>query len=500
MVIFFPLPSRTAVQTTAAPWTLGVPTVVPWSVDTISTSVSSTVAPGSTESFSTLTTSPGETRSCFPPVRTTAYIGHCPPCGSIRTNHYRERGFACQLRKSPRANRPRRGTTGSRRRYTTSNRDVREWRGGGGHRGGRRHRRGGAGRNPPRAPLPGARDPAPAPRAGEGRTGVARHAPRNGSSLPRGPRHRLDLPDAGEADLVPPRRAEALSDPRGFPVLCGGLRARSARRGHRAHRSRRRSTNAGGVRRRVERGRRDPLPVPRDRHGKRLRALLSGGPGDRREPARAAFGRLPQLHGLRPEEGARDRWREFRRGALHRARRDRAYDDVHPWPVALLQRIGGAGSHPRLVGERPEGAVPLRDPLPARGGPGRLPVGRGGGILFGGEGVVRLDRVRHGVSTPMDSRRGRHDRRRGEGVSPHLVGRGVERIGPLLLRIARNVQPPLRLHPRLPQLRRKSILGHRRPALAIRLRTTTCIRNPLNDGCTTTHSVRTGRNPLSTGR
>src|SRR3990172_4392804 len=102
MVIFFPLPSRTAVHTTAAPRTVGVPTVVPWSVDTISTSVSSTVAPGSTESFSTLTTSPWETRSCFPPVRTTAYIGHCPPCGSIRTNHYRERGFPCQLRKSPR--------------------------------------------------------------------------------------------------------------------------------------------------------------------------------------------------------------------------------------------------------------------------------------------------------------------------------------------------------------------------------------------------------------
>src|SRR3989337_2032175 len=70
MVIFFPLPSRTAVHTTAAPRTVGVPTVVPRSVDTISTSVSSTVAPGSTESFSTLTTSPGETRSCFPPVRT----------------------------------------------------------------------------------------------------------------------------------------------------------------------------------------------------------------------------------------------------------------------------------------------------------------------------------------------------------------------------------------------------------------------------------------------
>src|SRR5665648_207368 len=101
MVIFFPLPSRTAVQITAAPWTVGVPTVVPWSVDTISTSVSSTVAPGSTRSFSTLTTSPGETRSCFPPVRTTAYIGHCPPCGSIRTNYYRERGFPCQLQKSP---------------------------------------------------------------------------------------------------------------------------------------------------------------------------------------------------------------------------------------------------------------------------------------------------------------------------------------------------------------------------------------------------------------
>src|SRR4030042_5931929 len=104
MVIFFPLPSLTAVQTTAAPWTVGVPTVVPWSVDTISTSVSSTVPPGSTRSFSTLTTSPGETRSCFPPVRTTAYMGHRPPCGSIRTNYYRERGFPCQLRKSPREN------------------------------------------------------------------------------------------------------------------------------------------------------------------------------------------------------------------------------------------------------------------------------------------------------------------------------------------------------------------------------------------------------------
>src|SRR5512141_1955363 len=145
MVIFFPLPSRTAVQTTAAPRTLGVPTVVPWSVDTISTSVSSTVAPGSTESFSTLTTSPGETRSCFPPVRTTAYIGHCPPCGSIRTNHYRERGFPCQLRKTPvpensprgksaRANRTPRETTGSWRRYTTSYPEAREMGGGGDHR------------------------------------------------------------------------------------------------------------------------------------------------------------------------------------------------------------------------------------------------------------------------------------------------------------------------------------------------------------------------------
>ena len=75
------------------------------------------------------------------------------------------------------------------------------------------------------------------------------------------------------------------------------------------------------------------------------------------------------------------------------------------------------------------------------------------------------DRVRHGVSPPLDPRRGRHGRRRGEGVPPHLPGRGVERPGPLLLRIARDVPPPLRLHPRFPQLRRKSVLGHRRPAV-----------------------------------
>src|SRR3990172_4920932 len=154
MVIFFPLPSRTAVHTTAAPRTVGVPTVVPRSVETISTSVSSTVAPGSTESFSTLTTSPGETRSCFPPVRTTAYIGQCPPCGSIRTNHYRERGFPCQLRKSPRENLRAAEHPDVRRGYTTSDPGGGERRGGGGHGGGRRHRRGGAARDPPGAPLP----------------------------------------------------------------------------------------------------------------------------------------------------------------------------------------------------------------------------------------------------------------------------------------------------------------------------------------------------------
>src|SRR5512140_2143651 len=467
MVIFFPLPSLTAVQITAAPWTVGVPTVVPWSVDTISTSASSTIEPGSTRSFSTLTTSPGETRSCFPPVRTTAYIGSCPPSGSIRTNYYRERGFPCQLRKSSRE-------TGRvveqaevegyilQRIRTRGKVEGRV-----GHRDRRRHRRGWAGRDPPGAPFPGARDPAQGSRAGEGWTVVARHAPRDGSSLPRSSRHRLDLADPGAADLVLPRCAAALPDPRGFPVLRGRLLARTARRRHRAHRSRRRAADAGGVRRRGERGRRDPLPVPRDRHGKRFRGPLSGDPRDRWKPARAALGRLPQLHGVRPEAGARDRRRELRRGTLHRARRDRAYDDVHPRSDALLQRDGGAGSHPRVIGERPEGAVPLRDPLPARGGPGRLPVGRDGGIRLRGAGVVRLDRVRHGVSSPMDPRRGRHSRSRGEGVPPHLPGRGVRRTGTLFLRIARDVPPPLRLHPRFPQLRRKSVLGHRGPALTI---------------------------------
>src|SRR3990170_748924 len=221
MVIFFPLPSRTAGHTTAAPRTVGVPTVVPRSVDTISTSVSSTVAPGSTESFSTLTTSPGETRSCFPPVRTTAYIGHSPPSGSIRTNHYRERGFPCQLRNSRLVEHPpgkpaaavepaevdggilqRIGTCGN------------GW--GGGDHGRRRHRRRGTGRDPAGAPVPGARGPAQGPRAGEGRAVVGGHAPRGGPPLSGGPRHRLDLPDPAAADLGLSRCAAALSDPRGF--------------------------------------------------------------------------------------------------------------------------------------------------------------------------------------------------------------------------------------------------------------------------------------------
>src|SRR5512134_2333112 len=74
MTIFFAFPSPSAWQTTFAFGTVGVPIVVLLSEDTSSTSVSSTVAPGSTGSFSTFTMSPGETRSCFPPDRTTAYI------------------------------------------------------------------------------------------------------------------------------------------------------------------------------------------------------------------------------------------------------------------------------------------------------------------------------------------------------------------------------------------------------------------------------------------
>src|SRR5512145_169844 len=78
MTIFLAFPSPRDWQTTLAFGTVGVPTVVPPSEETSSTSVSSTVAPASTGSFSTFTMSPGETRSCFPPDRTTAYIVEPP--------------------------------------------------------------------------------------------------------------------------------------------------------------------------------------------------------------------------------------------------------------------------------------------------------------------------------------------------------------------------------------------------------------------------------------
>ena len=98
------------------------------------------------------------------------------------------------------------------------------------------------------------------------------------------------------------------------------------------------------------------------------------------------------------------------------------------------------------------------DPVVAlSGGTAAVPRGRGGN--------VRPDRLRDRVSPPVASRGRRHDRNGGGRVSPHLARRGVVGSRVLLLRLAGEVPSPLRLHPRVPQLRREGLLGHRRPGV-----------------------------------
>src|SRR5580692_12722758 len=66
------------VAVTAAPATVGAPSVTPASLPKANTSVKVTVAPGSASSFSTFSTAFGVTRYCFPPVRITANISAGP--------------------------------------------------------------------------------------------------------------------------------------------------------------------------------------------------------------------------------------------------------------------------------------------------------------------------------------------------------------------------------------------------------------------------------------
>ena len=74
------------VAVTAAPATVGAPTLTPASLPSASTSVKVTVAPGSASSFSTFSTEFGVTRYCFPPVRITANIARIP-IGSRAVRH-----------------------------------------------------------------------------------------------------------------------------------------------------------------------------------------------------------------------------------------------------------------------------------------------------------------------------------------------------------------------------------------------------------------------------
>src|SRR5690348_10026992 len=74
--ILSPRPSSTTLPTTRAP--LCGRTSAPGSPETARTSVNS-ILPFSAGFWSTLITSPGATRNCFPPARMTAYIG-CSFC------------------------------------------------------------------------------------------------------------------------------------------------------------------------------------------------------------------------------------------------------------------------------------------------------------------------------------------------------------------------------------------------------------------------------------
>src|SRR5579871_780848 len=77
-MIFSPRPCSTTSATTFAPATSGAPIVTSAPSPTMSTSVSSTWAPGSPANNSTSSVSPSRTVYCLPPLRITAYI-ECGP-------------------------------------------------------------------------------------------------------------------------------------------------------------------------------------------------------------------------------------------------------------------------------------------------------------------------------------------------------------------------------------------------------------------------------------
>src|SRR5580765_4454279 len=69
-------PCATTLAATAAPLTVGAPTLTPSPEPSRSTWSKLTAAPTSASSFSTRRVSPCATRYCLPPVMMTAYIGH----------------------------------------------------------------------------------------------------------------------------------------------------------------------------------------------------------------------------------------------------------------------------------------------------------------------------------------------------------------------------------------------------------------------------------------